>query len=297
MNIIPAKGINLKDYPVSILDNKFWRITEKIDGVRRLFYKDKSGQITCVSRTNKVDKWLVHITEFLEAPWFPTNTVYDCELVDRGLYFAHVDSFLLRSESSAKASQQFFDNKKDLMAICFDIFSPDGDLRTGKERHQEMIEIFAGGTLKDPAIMVPHLGNVFGADMDIINSVMNEISKKNGEGIMLMDMNSIYIPGESNNLVKVKKMKEFVGRVTDVIMARSGTKIEGGVATLICAVEGCTVPVGVGSGFNNEMRYYLAENSPIGKFIEIEAFSYSQDKAGNISLNLPIFKRLIDDKE
>lgn len=294
MLITPAKGVNLKDYPNSILNGKVWRITEKIDGVRRLFHKDLDGNVTCFSNTNKPDIWLPHITEFLEAPWFPSNMVYDCELVDRTLYFEKVDSFLLRSESSAKASQQFFDNKKELMAICFDIFSPDGDTRVGRERHNEMTQLFAHGTLKDSVIMVPYLGNIYGADMDVISSVMEEIARHSGEGIMLMDMDSIYIPGRSTSLIKVKKLKEFIGKVVDVEMAREGTKIEGGVAALICSVKGCTVPVRVGSGLNNEQRYSFAENSPIGNEIEIEAFSYSRDKIGNISLNFPIFKRIID---
>jgi len=296
MIITPAKGINLKDYPNSILDGKVWRMTEKIDGVRRLFHKDLDGNVNCFSRTNKPDIWLPHITEFFEAPWFPSNMVYDCELVDRKLYFEKVDSFLLRSESSAKASQQFFDNKKDLMVVCFDAFRPDGDTRVGFERHKELMSMFANGTLKDPAIMVPYFGNIYGADMDMISAIMKEVARHSGEGIMLMDMNSIYIPGESTTLIKVKKLKEFVGRVVDIEMAREGTKIEGGVAALICSVKGCTVPVRVGSGLSNEQRRFLAENSPIGKEIEIDAFSYSKDKSDNISLNLPIFKRIIDEK-
>ena len=297
MIITPAKGINLKDYPNSILDGKVWRMTEKIDGVRRLFPKLSNGSVKCFSRTNKPDIWLPHITEFFEAPWFPADMVYDCELVDRKLYFEKVDSFLLRSESSAKASQQFFDNKKDLMAVCFDMFCPYGDTRVGRERHIELSKIFANGTLKDAVTMVPYFGNIYGADMDTIASVMKEVARHNGEGIMLMDMDSIYIPGESDSLVKVKKLKEFIGKIVDVEMARKGTKIEGGVAAMICSVKGCTVPVRVGSGLNNEQRRFLAENSPIGKEIEIEAFSYSRDKSGNISLNLPIFKRIIDNNK
>ena len=34
----------------------------------------------------------------------------------------NVPSFVLRQNSSAKASQQYPDNKQDLMAICFDVF-------------------------------------------------------------------------------------------------------------------------------------------------------------------------------
>ena len=34
---------------------------------------------------------------------------------------------------------------------------------------------------------------------------MNEVMKRKGEGLMLLDMDSIYIPGRSRSLLKVKK--------------------------------------------------------------------------------------------
>ena len=110
---------------------------------------------------------------------------------------------------------------------------------------------------------------------------------------MLMDMDSPYIAGRSKALLKVKRMKEFTGRIIDIEMARPGTKIDGMVAAVICEVSGCTVPVRVGSGFNDAERLEMTINSPIGRWIEIDAFDYSQNKKGFISLNLPIFKQFM----
>ena len=110
---------------------------------------------------------------------------------------------------------------------------------------------------------------------------------------MLLDMDSIYISGRTRSLLKVKQMKEFIGRIIDVEMARPGTKIEGMVAAVICEVEGCTVPVRVGSGFNNDERLEMAIKSPVGRDIEIDAFSYSKNRKGGVSLNLPIFKQFV----
>jgi hypothetical protein len=88
-------------------------------------------------------------------------------------------------------------------------------------------------------------------------------------------------------------MKEFVGKIIDVELGRPGSKIEGMIGAVICRVKGCTVPVRVGSGFNNSQRLEMFYNSPVGKEIEIDAFSYSTDKKGAISLNLPIFKQFV----
>ena len=293
MKLSPMLGENIKNYPISVLDGKLWRMSEKIDGVRRLFYKDKDGKVTAWSRTNHQDVWLTHIFSYLEPPWFPSDTVYDCELVDKELYFAKVPSFELRSATNAKASQQFPDNKHDLMAICFDIFTPDGDTRKAQERDAVLYSIFNGEAPDAPMIRVPIFGNCLGADSELIRKTMAEVTARNGEGLMLLDMDSVYIPGRSKHLLKVKRMEEFVGTVIDFEVARAGTKIEGMVAAVICDVPGCTVPVRVGSGFNNAERLSMMYDSPIGKEIEIDAFSYSKDKRGAVSLNLPIFKQFV----
>lgn len=294
MQLAPMLGENIIKYQDNVLNGKLWRMSEKIDGVRRLFWKDKTGKVTAWSRTNHQDIWVTHIFEFLEAPWFPYDRVYDCELVDREAYYKQLPSFEIRQISNSKASQQYPDNKGDLMAICFDIFIPGGDLRKAHERDLELYSLFNQSRPEDPVIRVPIFGNVSGADMDIMHQVMDSVIARGGEGLMLLDMNSIYIPGRSNHLLKVKRMREFVGQVVDFEMARPGTKIEGMVAAIIVDVPGCTVPVRVGSGFNNEERMAMVVDSPIGKYVDLEAFSYSTNQKGGTSLNLPIFKQFIE---
>lgn len=293
MTIDPMLGENLINYSSNILDGKIWRMSEKIDGVRRLFHKDIHGDITVFSRSGRIDPWLGHITDFLKDSRYPVNTVYDTELVDRELYLKRVPSFLLRTETNAKASQQYPDNKKDLMAVCFDIFRPDGDIREAWERDEALYSMFNRCLNDDPMVRVPIFGNLNGADTTVLNGVMDSVLHTNGEGIMLLDINSLYISGRSKNLLKVKRTQDFIGKIIDVEKAREGTKIEGMISAVICEVPGCTVPVRVGSGFNNQERMYMADISPIGREIEIDAFSYSKNRGGGVSLNLPIFKRFL----
>ena len=293
MILKPSLGINIKDHGPTILEGKTWRISEKIDGVRRLFYKNKVGRVSCYSRTGKPDRWLDHITEHLSPPWFPDDMVYDCELVDKKLYFDRVDSFILRSETIGKANQQYYENKKDLMAICFDMVRPGGDDRTGWERTELLTKTFIGTTKDSPIIGVPMRDSLEGADMERINILMGDIANNNGEGLMLMNLDSIYISGRSKNLIKVKRMEEFVGTIIDVKMAKDGTKIEGGISALICKVDGCTVPVRVGTGFSQELRNELANIDIIGSRVEIDAFGKTSNKSGESSLSMPVFKDII----
>ncbi|GEM_PF-3591607 len=293
MQLSPALGINLKDYdPASILSGKLWRITEKIDGVRRFFYKDNRGIVTCYSRTGKADPWLTHITSYLERDNFPRGIIYDTELVDLELYIANVDSFLLRAETTGKASQQYSENKKELVAICFDMFKPNGDLTKGSERHQLLTKVFSKVPLYSPIFAVPYYGVLDGNDSKTLNHLMSTIIARDGEGLMLNNLDAPYLSGRSKELVKIKRFEEFLGKVIDMELGSDGTKIEGGIASLICSVPGCTVPVRVGSGFTNEERLYFAIHSPIGKLIEIDAFGRTKNKHGDISLSMPIFKKL-----
>ena len=297
MDLVPALAINLKDFDAhDILSGKLWRISEKIDGVRRLFFKDKQGRVSCYSRTGKRDLWLGHITSYLEDPWFPSNIVYDTELVDTNLYFSNEESFILRSETSSKASQQFPDNKLDLSAICFDIFGLDGDLTKGEDREILLTKLFGRSALRGPIFKVPVYGILDGADTKSLTYLMDGVKARKREGLMLMNLDTPYIPGRSSELVKVKRAEEFIGRVIDMEYGEAGTKIEGGISALICEVQGCTVPVRVGSGLTNAERQYFVENPPIGELVEIDAFSRSRDKHGNVSLSMPIFKSLVAKK-
>lgn len=290
--ITPSLGVNIRDYdPKALLDGKLWRITEKIDGVRKLFYKSAHGKVTAWSRSGKEDLWLGHITKWLEQPNFPSNHIYDCELVDRDLYFSNSQSFLMRTETIAKHNQEYPDNKKDLMAICFDLFEPDGDMSSGEERTLNLSEVFIGCHLSEPMIPIAILGYMAGYDEYILSYIMALIELKRGEGLMLMSLDSPYIPGRSKELVKMKHLEEFQATIIGYDIARDDSKIAGGVAALICEVEGCTVPVRVGTGMSRDLRLSLNTDKILGSKIEIEAFGKSSNKDGEISLSMPVFKQ------
>jgi len=289
----PALGINIKDFnPEYILGDKDWRITEKVDGVRRLFFKSASGKVTAWSRTGKQDPWLDHITSWLTQPHFPSNMIYDSELVDRDSYFANEDSFLMRMQTISKANTQAPDNKGDLMAICFDMVKPDGDMASGEERTKRLEDTFRGSLLSEPMIQVPIYGYIHGVNEQVIQSLMLLVEARKGEGLMLMSMDSPYLPGRSKELVKIKRLEEFIGTVIDIEAAGQNTKIAGGIASIICDVPRCTVPVKVGTGFTHELRREILNDPHIyGKKVEIEAFGLTKDFKGDMSLCMPVFKQ------
>lgn len=290
MKPVPSEGVNLKDHSPKLLDGKKWRVTEKIDGVRRMFYKSSMGDVVAYSKTGILDTGISHITSYLENPWFPYDMVYDCELVDKASYFSKLPSYQLRTTSTAKANSHDKKRKQDLIAICFDMFEP-GGLQNGEARTRLLLSTFLTVPLSAPVIVVPMFGVIHGFDRDLIDAMMNMVAGQNGEGLMLMNMDSPYVAGRSNELVKIKHLQEFVGTIIDVELAGKDTKIAGGISALICEVEGCTIPVRVGTGFSHDLRREMARDSDlIGKVIEIDAFSRTVDKYGNQSLSMPVFK-------
>jgi len=294
MDLNPSLGVDLRNYALNdILVNKLWRITEKIDGVRRLFHKNRKGEVKAYSRSGKADPWLVHITKFLERENFPKGYVYDTELVDRELYFSGEDSYIIRARTIGKAAEQFEDNKKDLVAICFDIFKPEGDLTTGTQRALLLAEIFREISLESPIFLVTDYGALWENDSDTLSYLMDRITLQKKEGLMLNNLASPYIHGRSTDLIKVKKVEDFIGQILDIEIGEDGTKVEGMMSSLICKVEGCNVPVRVGTGFSVDDRLYFTNSSHIGELIEIEAFGKTHAKKGTISLNMPVFKRLL----
>lgn len=290
----PSNGTDIKYLKKDVLNDKIWRASEKIDGVRRLFYKDPSGRIKTFSKSGKSDIWLTHIEMMLKQPRFQKNTVYDCELVDRESYFNKIPGYELRTITNSKASQKYKDNKKDLMAICFDVYTPKV-FESGRKRDLRLKNLFTPGLLSDPIIQVPIFGNVRGNDVVLLSQLMKLVDLYSGEGIMLMDMDAPHISGKSKSIIKIKNPDEYIGTIVDCELATRGTKIDGGISALICKVDGCTVPVRVGSGLTNEERYRMAESFDdyIGRDIEIESYTKTRDKRGNISLSVPIFKRLL----
>ena len=151
------------------------------------------------------------------------------------------------------------------MAICFDIFRFGGDLRAAQERDAELYSLFNGGNIYDPIIRVPIFGNLNGSNTELLKKTMDEVIEKKWRGFnAFRPFLHLYFRTDKA-LLKVKRMQEFVGRIIDVEIARPGTKIEGMVASVICEVPGCTIPVKVGSGFNDAERIEMTINSPIGK--------------------------------
>lgn len=88
-------------------------------------------------------------------------------------------------------------------------------------------------------------------------------------------------------------MKEFIGRIIDVELAKPGTKNRWWWVVTTCEVDGCTIPVKVGSGFINAERMEMTINSPIANILVLMRSLIQKIKTVCCPLNLPVFKQFV----
>lgn len=267
-----------------------WRISEKIDGTRRLFVK-KDGQIECFSRSGREDGTLMHINATFNSDIFPDNRIYDCEIVDKEV-FGKVESFKVRAQSIGKASRKGGD-KTSLIAICFDYYDFGQPELTTLNRTRGLIDIFDKVSPSSPVRLVRMLGRMDGYQQEKLQTILDQVLSEGGEGLMIQELSSKYVFERTQNLIKLKRLEEFKGHIVGRTIGRPGTRLEGKVAAIVCQVDGCTKWVSVGSGLNNAYIDIFTEHyrELEGAEVELEAFGRTTNKTGMTSLCFPVFKR------
>jgi ATP-dependent DNA ligase len=114
------------------------------------------------------------------------------------------------------------------------------------------------------------------------------------EGIILKDMNSPWEDKRAKHQIKFKGELECDLKVVGV---EEGTgKYVGKLGALICESEDGVIKVKVGSGFNDEDRETIKEQSVIGKVVAVKYNARIRSKHEDESLFLPIFVEIREDK-
>lgn len=278
-------------------------ITEKLDGNRcEARYDWNDSQWKFWSRSGKPLK-----VEF-DMSGFNKNYIYDGEILSKD-QLEHPGQGNFNALSGALNSK--YGNKDQLVYMIFDINNPAkiySQRRTCLESQQadrlinctpyqlnkvRVLKLLAASTLEDLE--------------DVVNYWLNKIVSKGGEGIMINCGWRFYERKRTDSLLKVKPVYSMDMCVTETL---EGTgKNEGVVGSLYCEAydqaTGKKYRCNVGTGISDEQRRYWANNPSkiIGKIVEVEYFSVSQDEHSRslgtkvFSLRFPRLKRVRMDKE
>lgn len=305
--------------------------TEKIDGNRRIIMNKQTG-VEVYTRSGKRDRGLVDIEREVAAT-LPTGFVYDAECVAVGDF---ADSLALR-QASASILNRRNKKRSGVKALCFDCMpqheydegrSQFGALgrkarlaaMLGDDATCVLLQAF-GSSLDEANNSRTHIANTinalwgmyrnntqrsFIAALPILGIVHNmgealdlakPIWETGGEGIMLVEQGSAYEvnPNPRKTLLKIKQTIEYKLKVVDVY--EGDNKYTGMLGGVFLDYKGHLV--GCGSGFTDWHRLFYWEHPEkiIGKMVEIDSFGETTNQQGGISLNCPIFKRIVGEKE
>lgn len=309
-SILPKDGFGpmlAKKYEGTIkYDHRGYFITEKLDGNRCIAsYED--GDWVFRSRNGK----LMHVN--FDMRDLPKDFVYDGEVmsISQTLSSMKLVSNLLYGASDLLVYKDEFNKtsglinrhsgKKELVYNIFDIMLDDVPYY---ERRDELDRIAANGIESPDVRIVPLIGKT---DYDGLNNMTSDYLAKvcnmGGEGLMINLGAGRYHHKRTDQLLKLKQVQSIDMVVTGI--QEGNGKYEYMVGAINCMIDtddGKHVEVSIGSGMSDEQRAYwmLHPEKIIGKIVEIQYFSMSQDGknkgSNNYSLRFPRLKVVRTDK-
>lgn len=303
-------------------------VTEKLDGIRRVLIK-KNGVVKMYSRSGHEDKDCLDIIEEAYK-FCPDNTMIEGELTATGIFNNVLElrqkTMSIANSSGKKTGLlfQIFDmvplnefegvakttawNRKLKIADYFnDLYD-----RGNAYHHLNVPYHDVDRSFKDTIWIrgVPILGvaNNYDKAMQLYREIVtrdhSSIMKAGahdkeyyhtfvihgGEGVMLLESNSVYQKKRSKDLLKIKHLEEYTLKIVD--MSEGKGRLAGTLGQLHLEYKGNIVKCGSGLTDAQRDKLWRHKDKYINLFAEIESFGQSKDASGKESLNCPIFKRL-----
>lgn len=260
----------------------------KLDGIRNSAIIDNG--IIHKSRQGKVVEGLNQINQALES-------------LNLDGYF--VDGELIRINKDGMSSDDNFrltttivnsksDNKEGLEFVIFDMTPVEDYYRgkcdlTYKERLKLMEDKIGNGN--EFIKLVPKFGTT--KDVNVIYDKLNEVVKKQLEGLMLNTLNGKYEFGKRpKSIMKVKKFQDGDVLVTDIIEGEGRLTGTLGKVEIQFKYKDNIYTNYLGSGFSDEERnyYWGHKEELIGKVITISYFEISKNKQGEYGFRFATWK-------
>lgn len=317
-NVIPTFSCMLAkkylDNPQSVVGKRI-AVTEKLDGIRALTVVDPymneewSCKIKIYSRQGKlitglaeVEQDIVRAMEALYKKGIFTGTI----VLDGELLISDRDD--LPSKEQYKKTLQIVSSDNDCKTgITYNVFDviPKNEFNAGisiatYEQRRDVLEAILPQDTQYKAVnVVPVIAKFSFTDskkaFQQIMQMVNQMRNLGKEGIMLNDMDAVYVCKRTSNLLKVKVFMDCDLKITGF---QEGTgKYQGTLGALLVDYKGNTV--GVGSGLTDQQRSFFWSNqqSLIGRVVTVQYFEETSDASGNKSIRFPIFKELREENK
>lgn len=266
-------------------------ITEKLDGIRAVFFKYSNDNIIVYARSGKEITGLNEIKEAMK--YMPSGYVYDGELLATNINnVASKDLFAITSS----IVNSKIEDKTELIYNIFDML-PIKEFNNGESLDGAYIRVNKMQTFVDTAsqkvLSYPPIKYV-GDDESVIEELLDSVIEQGKEGLMISLVNGLYKTKRTKDLLKVKKMQTVDLLVTGFEEHKQGNKL----GSLIVDYKGYAV--NVGSGFSEEERVLMWVNRDAlpGIIVEVQYFEETTNKKDDsLSLRFPVFKMVRNDKD
>lgn len=276
-------------------------ITEKLDGNRCIAYYENGWHYK--SRNGK------DMAVEFDMSGFDTSRIYDGEVLSPSQ--VQMSEEIAKAVASNKKYQTAYDSAFSSTSGMINRKSGDKDLifnvfDTISSQPYDTRRYFLQSCKESSNVRIlPVLSIVTNSrqSYEKIFDILDIVTSVGGEGIMINNEDANYQNKRTSDLLKLKKSYSMDMKVTSI---EYGTgKYESLVGALHCVanVDGKCVACKVGTGMSDDERWSWAlDNSKIvGKIVEVEYFSMSQDKnakgTNTYSLRFPRLKRVRNDKD
>lgn len=297
-DIAPMLAKKYEGYDKLKYDYVGYFVTEKLDGNRCIAFHD-GEKWNFVSRNGKP----MHVN--FDMSCFPTQLVYDGEILSRqqvemSEQIARLD--FSKTYGSAFNSTSGMINRhsgeKDLVYNIFDIQDNNFVYYFRRRILDEIVNTSSNVRIL-PVLKIFDHKEMFKNELD---DLLGNVVNVGGEGLMINLASAKYSHKRTMDLLKYKDAKTIDMLV---LSTYGGTgKYEGMVGGLSCQAvtpNGDIINCNVGTGLSDAQRQAWTDKSLIvGKIVEIEYFSMSQDEfslgSNYYSLRFPRFKKIRSDK-
>lgn len=261
--ISPMLAYSYKDYAHKINWTNGAYISNKLDGVRCLAYRNTNGEIILQSRQGKIFKALPHINKELKS-FLPKNSsiILDGELYVHGEEFQELIHLIKRDdphEDSIKLQYHIYD--------CFDPLNL-------KWKFKDRLAWLK--TLSFNKIIRLEENKLIHSTAEL--ETAKKYAKDNAyEGVMIRNADAVYKVGHRSN--ELLKVKEFQQEEFEIIGGYENKGRAEGQCTIICKTKDGT-EFGVKPEGTDEQRewYWNHLDEIIGKMMIVKFFSYTTSK-------------------
>lgn len=288
-NLIPTFEVQLAhsfDKYKGKVEGKEFFVTEKLDGVRCIIFNDQINP-KAFKRSGKEYDGLPEVYE--EIVKLPKG-VYDGEILS-------IESSTLKDRETLQNTMKKVGAKGAQTGLVFNIFdyleADEWEDKSGSAYHLRRGKMDAFKESEHVKVVpVLYRGN----DLTMIPRLLNEVEEKGKEGLMINLSEGYYEKKRTQQLLKVKSMESFDGKIIEVIEGEFDTKYQGMLGALKVSYKDSFVYVG--SGFSDSERKTLWKNKEkiLGRIVEVQYFRESENEKGNKSVSFPVFKTIRQDK-